>query len=134
MRKKRTIRPRSVTHPRLRQQLKAAEKIAASRLPAEIYTMPSELIAERCGVSVALADRWKLGTSRMPYAWALVLSGDLSVLGKDWQGWRMKNGALITPDGLAVTPAMLNETQEEAKRQGCSISELIDRWRRELLK
>ena len=121
-----SARPRLSSPPadRLGRQLVAAHLIAASRehshLPLDVYSLTAEVIAERCGVSVATALRWKLGQSPIPYTAAVVLSGDLGAISPEWRGWRVLNGALITPDGERISEADLIAAIRDAGEYGYS--------------
>ena len=68
------------------------------------YGINAEEIARRCGVNLATAHRWKRGTSRIPKAAAMILSGDLGHLDPAWSGWVLRNGKLISAEGWEVTP------------------------------
>jgi len=65
----------------------------------------AETIAERCGVDVATAKRWKSGKSRIPYAAGVVLSGDLGGISSAWHGWRLQGDQLISPDDERISLA-----------------------------
>lgn len=67
-----------------------------------IYGMPAEMIAERAGVDVSTARRWKTGATRMPRSAQMIVEADLGCFGKDWKGWHIHGGDLITPEGWRV--------------------------------
>lgn len=72
------------------------------------YGLPAEVIAERAGVDVSTARRWKSGASRIPYAAQVVLEGDLGAFSKAARGWRIDGDTLVSPEGWRVT---LNEVR-----------------------
>jgi hypothetical protein len=67
------------------------------------YGVRAERIAELCGVDIATARRWKAGTSRIPYAAAALILGDLGAFSKFWQGWRIVDEELVSPDSWKVS-------------------------------
>ena len=71
---------------------------------SEAYGIPASEIAMLCGVDIATARRWKRGTSRIPMAARKLLAGDLSAFGKEWKGWTIRNGKLISPEGWDYSP------------------------------
>src|SRR5690348_12478557 len=71
---------------------------------ASLYGRPAQVIAEKCRVDLATARRWKRGSTGIPYAAAALLEGDLGALDSEWQGWKLSNGRLVSPEGLAATP------------------------------
>lgn len=96
-----------------------------SHLPIDVYSLPAETIAERCGVTVATAKRWKLGQSQIPYTAVVLLSGHLGAISQEWQGWRLLGDALISPDGERVSRADLVAAMRKADESGySSIAEL----------
>ncbi len=111
-------------HLRLEALLEAARRIAVSRkrshLPIDVYSLPAEVIAHRCGVTLATARRWKLGRSRIPYTAAVALSGHMGAMSPEWQGWRIQDDALITPDGDRISQAALVTAMQETLRHGYS--------------
>jgi hypothetical protein len=104
--------------------LVAAHLIATSRehshLPIDVYSLPAETIAERCGVTVATAKRWKLGQSPIPYTAVVLLSGHLGAISQEWQGWHLLGDALIAPDGERVSQADLVAVMRTAEESGYS--------------
>jgi hypothetical protein len=67
------------------------------------YGLQPEEIASRCKVNLSTARRWKDGTSRVPYAASVLLTGELSAFGPHLSRWRIDNGDLISPEGWRVT-------------------------------
>jgi len=67
----------------------------------------AELLAESLGVSTRTARRFK-AAGVMPFAyavvWAILGEGDLGVADQAFEGWRLRDGRLHTPDGWAVAP------------------------------
>ena len=133
MKRKTAARSCSVPHARLGRQLKASRRIATYRVPLDIYTIPAGVIAKQCGVSIDRAERWKLGTSHIPYTAAVLLYGYLEAMAPEWNGWRIKGDTLISPKGEVIGKATLTELAHEAKQQGCSIEELAYRVRQYFL-
>ena len=41
--------------------------------------------------------------SRVPYAAAALLQGDLSAFSRAWQGWRIVDKEIISPDGRRIS-------------------------------
>lgn len=109
---------------RLGRQLVAAHLIAISRehthLPIDVYSLSLETIAERCGVTVGTAKRWKLGQSQIPYTAVVVLSGHLGAISQEWQGWRLLGDVLISPDGERISQADLAAAMRKAEESGYS--------------
>ena len=59
------------------------------------------------GVSRATWSRWLSGKSRVPTAvhnLLKILSGDLAHAGGTWAGWKLHEGKLYDPSGVAHTP------------------------------
>ena len=69
------------------------------------YGIPAHVIAERCGVDLSTARRWKSGRSRVPAAAAALLLRDLGAFSGAWAGWRVSNDGeeLVSPDGWRVS-------------------------------
>lgn len=67
------------------------------------YGIPADEIARRCCVDVATARRWKRGATRPSQAAVMILLDDLGSFDPAWKGWRIRNGALVSPEGWAVT-------------------------------
>lgn len=67
----------------------------------------AERIAETAGVHVTTARRWKRGESPPLSATRLIqmeLNGSLGAIHRDWAGWHLKDGALVSDDGTCFTP------------------------------
>lgn len=69
-----------------------------------LFGLPAEEVARRAFVDVSTARRWKAGTSRPAQAQLALLSGDLGCLSPEWAGWIIRNGQLVSPEGLCETP------------------------------
>lgn len=73
-------------------------------------TPPAEWLAAQCFVSVRTARRWR-HTGRAPrlvVAWLQLMHwGNLGTLCKAWDGWRMHDEKLHSPEGRWHTPATL---------------------------
>lgn len=67
-----------------------------------VYGLPAELIAERAGVDVSTARRWKTGATRIPKAAMLVLKADLGCFSPEWSGWRLDGQDLVSPEGWRI--------------------------------
>jgi len=67
------------------------------------YGISVEIIAERCGVDVTTARRWKSGRSRIPLAAAALLLNDLGAFSKFWRGWKIQEEEIISPDGWRIS-------------------------------
>jgi hypothetical protein len=109
---------------RLEALLQAAHRIAVSRkrsrVPIDVYSLPVEVIADRCGVSTATAKRWKLGRARIPHPATVVLSGRLGSISPHWHGWRIQGDALISPEGERIHQADLATAVRKAGEYGYS--------------
>ncbi len=69
-----------------------------------VYGLKPEEIAERTGVDVSTARRWKTGATRIPKSALLLLEADLGCFGEDWRGWRIVRGELVSPEGWRIKP------------------------------
>lgn len=74
-----------------------------SGAPNPTYGLTPEAIAKKCKVNLSTARRWKDGTSRVPFAAASLLLGELGAFGEPWQRWRISGTEIISPDGLRVS-------------------------------
>ncbi len=67
----------------------------------------AEELAVICGVALRTARRWK-ALRQMPAGYALGLAllrdGDLGLLSKAWDGWKLTQDALYTPDNWEFKP------------------------------
>jgi len=70
----------------------------------ETYGIPADQIAALCGVDIATARRWKSGRSRIPVAAKKLLAGDLGAFGKEWKGWKIVKGEIVSPEGWSYPP------------------------------
>lgn len=66
------------------------------------YGIPAEVIAERCGVDVSTARRWKSGATRIPRTAELVLEADLGAFARAWRGWHIDGDELVSPEGWRI--------------------------------
>lgn len=69
-----------------------------------VYGLTAETIAERTGVDVSTARRWKAGSTRLPRAAQMIIEADLGCFGKEWRGWRIQGTDLVSPEGWKVSP------------------------------
>lgn len=67
-----------------------------------LYGLPAEQIAERTGVDVSTARRWKSGATRLPRAARLILDADLGCFSPEWAGWRLDGQDLVSPEGWRI--------------------------------
>lgn len=74
------------------------------------YGYPAELVAEICGVELETAQRWKSGevTPSRPALRLFDLHRRRKVMASSaWEGWVVKDDALVDPDGNETTQAQL---------------------------
>lgn len=74
-----------------------------ARRSPELYGIPINEIARICHVSLKTAHRWKAGTTCPPKSARFLLLGDLGCLDPAWAGWRVRDGALFSPEGWEIT-------------------------------
>lgn len=67
------------------------------------YGLSAEAIAERAGVDVSTARRWKSGKSRIPKSAELVLKADLGAFSRAARGWKIDGDTLVSPEGWRVS-------------------------------
>lgn len=67
-----------------------------------IHGLPAEMIAERTGVDVSTARRWKTGATRIPKAAQRLLRADLGCFSLEWSGWRLDGQDLVSPEGWRI--------------------------------
>jgi hypothetical protein len=75
----------------------------ALRMSKCAYGIRAEDIAERCGVSVSTARRWKAGTSQIPATAAAILLGELGAFSGSWRGWLIQGEEIVSPDGWRIS-------------------------------
>lgn len=73
----------------------------------ELRDVSAEIIAEITGVHITTARRWKRG--EMPPLSALKVvalhqTGELGTVDLKWNGWKLRDGKLISDDGTCFTP------------------------------
>lgn len=71
--------------------------------PKEIYGIPISELARICQVSLKTARRWKDGSTCPPESALILLRADLGCFDAGWQGWRLRRGNLISPEGWEIT-------------------------------
>lgn len=86
----------------------------------------AEEIALICGVSLRTACRWKAGAVEMDAASKMILAGDLGCFDRDWHGWTLRHGCLVSPEGWEITmsdvlASRLHEAQLSEWRRQVSI-------------
>lgn len=64
-----------------------------------VYGLPAEIVAERAGVDVSTARRWKAGSTRIPKSAQMIIKADLGAFGDAWRGWRIEGNDLVSPEG-----------------------------------
>lgn len=69
-----------------------------------LYGISISEIARICRVSLKTAHRWKAGQYVPGYCELAMLSGDLGYWDKAWEGWVLRDGCLISPEGISSTP------------------------------
>lgn len=73
----------------------------------ELWGIGARMIAERTGVSLATARRWKRATTIKAAIARFVqvaIFGELEPISRAWRGWRLVNGHLVSPEGWAFKP------------------------------
>ena len=73
----------------------------------ELKGISAEMIAEICGCHITTARRWKKGEQPPLSALkicALYQTGELGTIDLKWNGWRLRDGLLVSPDGQYFTP------------------------------
>jgi hypothetical protein len=68
-----------------------------------LYSLKPEIIAERTGVDVSTARRWKSGAVRVPKSAAMILEADLGCFAREWRGWCLNGGELVSPEGWRIS-------------------------------
>lgn len=69
------------------------------------YGYPPKLIASWCGVSVQTARAYKNGSKRPSRSVMRLfrLHREFKVLGDEWDGWLVRDGGIVDPDGNVTT-------------------------------
>lgn len=78
--------------------------------PQELYLIKISEIARIAGVSLKTAKRWKDGTICPPKPVLLLLAGDLGCFDREWRGWIIRNGELVSPEGWCITMSDVRAT------------------------
>lgn len=77
----------------------------------DLYGFNSAYAARRLGVSRESARRWQRGSRPAPVAMQrlarILLAGDLAEISRTWDGWRLVNEQLVSPDNVCWTPGQL---------------------------
>lgn len=81
-----------------------------AKAPPEVYGIPIKEIARICGVSEKTASRWKAGTACPPKTALLMLAGDLGCFDREWRGWVIRRGELVSPEGWCITMSDVRAT------------------------
>lgn len=68
----------------------------------DIFWPPAKDLAQRFGVDITTARRWRRG-HHAPRAVVLLVSGDLGVFDPIWEGWCVRDGILRSPEGFEAT-------------------------------
>jgi hypothetical protein len=71
------------------------------------YGLPAPLLAKITNVHIDTARRWKRAgqiPSRYAPLVALHLDGELGVVDRQWQGWKLSRGTLWTPEHQPLRP------------------------------
>lgn len=69
----------------------------------EIFWPPAKYLASWLGVHITTARRW-VRERNAPPAVVMLLSRDLGVFDEKWEGWRIVEGTLRSPEGITLTP------------------------------
>ena len=69
-----------------------------------LYGIPAAEIARICQVDIKTARGWKKGSHRPPPSALMVLCGNLGVFDPAFQGWRLRDGKLVSPEGWTASP------------------------------
>ena len=71
--------------------------------PKEVlYGLPINEIARLANVDLTTARRWKRGATCPPQSALSLLTGDLGYFDPAWQGWKLRNGSLWSPEGWGI--------------------------------
>ena len=73
------------------------------RCPEVLYGIPSKEIARICQVDLRTARRWKRGDASPPLSALMMLSRNLGHLDPKWEGWTIRGGEIISPDGRRIS-------------------------------
>jgi hypothetical protein len=68
-----------------------------------LYSITIKEIARICHVNLTTARRWKRGARCPPKSALLLICGDLIAFDREWRGWRVREGKLISPEGWEIT-------------------------------
>jgi hypothetical protein len=72
-----------------------------------LYGVPLAVIVEKCGVHPDTARRWKR-TGNVPAAPLALIRAlyehDLGAIDRQWAGWSLRHGELVSPAGERLTP------------------------------
>lgn len=101
----------------------------AGRVQNACLGIPAERIASICQVDVATARRWKSGRSRIPFAAQALLEGDLGAFSKHWQGWRIIDETIYSPDQWAINrnhALSVQLMEAQIKQRDATIASLMD--------
>lgn len=76
-------------------------------MASDPFGLPVDLLTALTGVHPRTARRWKRH-KRIPRAYRALIelrtSGELGALAADWDGFRLVNGRIWTPENTSVTP------------------------------
>lgn len=74
---------------------------------ADTPTLPAATLAAYCGASRRTAERWK-ARGKMPAGLALAVAllhdGDLGTFAREWRGWKLIRGELVSPERWTFRP------------------------------
>lgn len=71
--------------------------------PPQLIGINVNEVARICHVSLKTASRWKAGTTCPPESALMLLCGDLAAFDREWRGWVVRGGKLISPEGWEIT-------------------------------
>ena len=102
---------------------------------AVFWGYPASVLREWCRVSDTTARLYKSGVRRPSKAVLrlFILHRDRRVLGEAWEGWRLVDDKLWSPEGIGLTQGQIRAYQQvyalafELARRGSPERELLDR-------
>lgn len=74
------------------------------------YGYSAARLAELCGVEISTARRWKRAgrvPTRYHHLMQFFLGKDLGAFAKEWEGWRLRDGNLWSPEDQSFTPGLV---------------------------
>ena len=81
-----------------------------AKIPPELNGWSIKHIATLCEVSEKTVSRWKAGQTVPPKTALMILRGDLGAFSRDWRGWIIRGGELVSPEGWCITMSDVRAT------------------------